>query len=326
MSPSKLGLDEEAMLSDIQENISPEYFSSCRSLDFNSFTEEEMIAFENTFNYREWWRRLWIVQECVLARKAVILCGSHSILLDTVHLIRLGRVLEDPAGPDILQGRILRAMSSATITGLLRYNRMAPYRVLWPENLFPGMYYTKRLDVLLGMFRNWNTTDPRDMIYALLGLTHIRWSQIVPDYTNSLATVYSNLTVSLMQGTGSWVPDYRPLGAHHPLVHLNLGNEQLYRASSASKLDLQALRLANQGILTLHGVFWGRIQVVSEPVSDNFWGSQLRAAVRNWQRIGITSNLYNTGETAIDAFWRTLLRDYIAETDVINGIKIKALK
>jgi hypothetical protein len=34
------------------------------------------------FANRAWWRRLWVLQEMVLAPEAVVVCGPHMILLD----------------------------------------------------------------------------------------------------------------------------------------------------------------------------------------------------------------------------------------------------
>lgn len=249
--------------------------------------------------------------------------------------IEIGKVLEHPAGPRVIQGRILRVISNAAITGLVRMFRTAQRKT--------------PLDVLMGMFKFWKATDPRDMVYALLGLAHLSKSQIVPNYEESLASVYRDLTISFIHETGnlnaiglcteankclwksgesipSWVPDYRMPGGYSHLVRFTKADKQLYNASGSSQMDCQQLKTAPGGVISLRGIFWDRIQRVSQPTPANYWGSELQATIRDWQDIAVTSKLYKQEDTAIDAFWRTLLRDYAADTDVIIGTRINAIE
>jgi hypothetical protein len=346
----RFGFDLNAMLLDILQGISLESFASCASLDLTSFTEEEMTAFKNTFERREWWTRLWVVQECVLATKAVMFCGRHSILLDNIHSIKFGKVLDDPAGSSWLQGRIKRILFKAAATGLLRAYRCAQKRVPWPENPIPDSADKKRLDVLLGTFSAWKCTDPRDIVYALLGLAYLAQTRIVPNYKQSLAALFTELTTVLIQETGtlnsfglctgvnknswlpsesvpSWVSDYRVPVGYSLLANLANADRQLYSASGAAPVNPQVLATASQGVLTLSGTFWDQIQYVSKVVSErDSLGPRLQAVIRDWQKIALTSNLYKTGETALDAFWRTLLRDFIGSNDVIDGTVVKEMR
>jgi len=46
--------------------------------------------------HRPWWKRLWVVQEVSLARSAVLLCGSQSVMFDKVEIVIDGLAREHP--------------------------------------------------------------------------------------------------------------------------------------------------------------------------------------------------------------------------------------
>lgn len=113
------------------------------------------LAFE-AFARRRYWNRLWIVQETALARGRVVLCGEDVIPFD-----------------------LMRRMSE-----LLSHDKESErfHDLVGPRSIRPGI----ELGDLLNYSRTRECQDPRDRVYAILGLVEEReWGRTLPDYTIS---------------------------------------------------------------------------------------------------------------------------------------------
>jgi ankyrin repeat protein len=117
---------------------------------------------------RPWFRRVWILQEVAKANRASVWCGTKSV---TAHTFTLAPPLigvkperHCQAVLDIMPGR-LREKS------------------WWKEN--------RDLYNLLLKFGESEANDPRDRVYALLGISSDAWNtaSLRPDYRKSLQTV-----------------------------------------------------------------------------------------------------------------------------------------
>src|SRR5437016_10532826 len=95
-----------------------------------------------------------------------------------------------------------------------------------------GHHRLKSIDLpfMLELTKPLESTDPRDKIYALLGVDEVKDIILVPDYTKSISQVYTefkyirteqDLSIVCEGGIGilrvepllelpSWVPDFRP--------------------------------------------------------------------------------------------------------------------
>ncbi|KAE9374405.1 hypothetical protein N431DRAFT_405034 [Stipitochalara longipes BDJ] len=167
---------------------------------------------------RAWWKRMWIVQETVAARRIVFLCGLE--ILDPQDLSRFLDVLSKCA--------VMYMPLLFDIEGIvLDYDTFSLTRaylqpITWNKiSLLQALYRT-------GMSLS---TDARDKVFAVLNLAY-DGAKIVPnpDYTMSAREVYKQLVVSLVKETGrldvlslanlpvyprkldisipSWVPDW----------------------------------------------------------------------------------------------------------------------
>ncbi|CAN9202248.1 unnamed protein product [Alternaria alternata] len=117
---------------------------------------------------RPWFRRVWILQEIANAKKASILCGTKSIRAHTFALAPLLMGIK----PDRHCQAVLDIMP-----GRLRENTW------WTEN--------RDLYNLLLKFSESQASDPRDKVYALLGISSDLQGtdSLLPDYTKSLQKV-----------------------------------------------------------------------------------------------------------------------------------------
>lgn len=135
---------------------------------------------------RPWFSRMWIVQEASNARKLTVLVGNCSIAWDRFCLIQMwvqARYHVLGLGPDFY----------ISILGL---ELVAFFRRLLTSSI-------EGLELLpcLQICRGFQATDPRDKIYAMMGLLStsartdaLKAGILIPDYKLSVRDVYINLT------------------------------------------------------------------------------------------------------------------------------------
>jgi hypothetical protein len=133
-----------------------------------------------------WWRRVWTIQEFILAPLLVLFCGSRSIsrrdLRKGIHAMMLCK-----PGDALLKDEAWRAA----------WNRR---RILqW----FQDESYTDKMSLLalMAYTGNCQATDPRDRVYSLLGLTSPLDREMVgqPSYKLDVATVYASFVKSFVE-------------------------------------------------------------------------------------------------------------------------------
>ncbi|KAF4948552.1 hypothetical protein FGADI_9547 [Fusarium gaditjirri] len=184
---------------------------------------------------RDYWHRIWIIQEVALAKEALVVVGTKTVALEVFdatftaiwYCMRSGLRRMHPEWYDFCKSLsiILYEIKSLYIRHHLRQIPAAqPVRlvdVLWETGAAPGRPH-------------YSATDPRDILFGLLGiLTEEQALGIRVDYTKSVAEVFTVLTRAMMssededhapfdldfcnpgQPTGylpTWVPDWCKIG------------------------------------------------------------------------------------------------------------------
>lgn len=158
---------------------------------------------------RDWFSRVWVLQEVYVSHDPIVICGSKKLLWSSI-----GDVLEHIVKNAGRQNPVIRK------TQLLYDIAMYwPYDH-GPDDRFPLIY-------LLQVARSFQASDPRDKIYALLGLASDCTEFPAPEYSLSVEKVYKDTAEILYsQGWGlgclmqaglhqqssrnmpSWVPDW----------------------------------------------------------------------------------------------------------------------
>lgn len=187
------------------------------------------------FLRRGWFGRAWVLQERFFARRTEGLCGEHLVEWDTIS--RCASVLLRTNAHVILQTMVLKLLDIQETTGTRlsdnRINNQSLFGVIHKDNAA-----SLHLEDLLYYSRFVDATDPKDHVYALLGI----WSeaqtqrgvlpaklkQMTPKYDKSLADVYIEATMLAIGESGhlniinlvqtgiapsipnlpSWVPNY----------------------------------------------------------------------------------------------------------------------
>ena len=250
-----------------------------KPIDFRNWLG--FLAFMN----RPWFKRAWIVQELILAKLPVIVCGSVVILWETVS--RTIDFLINTGWYNHLHTEWLKVhhpiilKTPGPYSRLLQSNTDVGMAALYLQGTRSGIKTHGKLAILrylLEAHRYTESTDPRDKIYAFLGLSRkdrppfsTHPSAITPDYTLPVQTLYTNVTKIMLQsygdlrllpnvedrsrtkiqGLSSWVPDYSVQLQPHPLS--TLGNCKWCAAGhhcwKPDSRELSAQLLNVQGVL-----------------------------------------------------------------------------
>jgi hypothetical protein len=180
---------------------------------------------------RQWFKRVWVVQELCRAKVVQISCGMQNIVWEDLYRALM---ILTPArdvfssGPHIWK-RVSEGNTAFVCAELhSRLNLGIDYAIPNMSNIV-SWSESSRLPLAALLLLTWNfkATDPRDKVYALLGLAE-DWNTshiIQPDYRLPVTDVFTKATQQLMGGlkpiddpaddvvdaTKLDVPDLKPL-------------------------------------------------------------------------------------------------------------------
>jgi hypothetical protein len=262
------------------------------------------LSFHNWLGFlgfisRSWFRRAWVVQELALARSATVVCGKRVVPwlkisktlnfikstrwyhhLDTGKMRYIRELIRDPGRyKDFLQRK---ASFDLTPVYLDRTRKAMQGK---------GSSLSTKLRMLLETHRLSNATDPRDKIFAFLGVADKEQqpftgahNYITPDYGNTVQKVfsdtsrsillsYSNLTLlSHVQDASStkipelpsWTPDYSVALWPYPLRFRGS-----HEWSAAGNLQWNPnIKLLEKGCLEAQGFLVDTVDAISLLPSD----------------------------------------------------------
>lgn len=280
---------------------------------------------------RTWWSRIWTVQEAILPRTAIVLCGPlsipwHKIAQARVHWFQhknscclaatsqLSRSLGNTAF------EILAHWSSATLA-------IQSYRMRRARGA------TLDLVEVLNAFDRRKAKDPRDKVYALLGLIEEQRRPVFPDYSVDVDQLSRSLTLGLFassreplsvfngvrrprSGTGlpSWIRDFGNRSGVDRLPY-ERNRDTVRRKYRASRFTAGRAQLCSDTVLSLVGVKVDRISQIGsictgtvklEPDHISQWAELLNLDSR-------LNEPYVAGGTLEEAFMRTMMGDFVME-------------
>ena len=228
---------------------------------------------------RSWFARLWIVQESVLAKKLVIHCGK-----DKMDWKDFDVSMETLFCAMNTIGRCPHELQDIHLAWNLVKNR-AEYQLRQSG----GFFFTESkafFSAVLKEMRDRQGKDDRDRVYAILALAEDDAPKITPDYTKTVAEVYTEFAIRYL-GCGtlfdaglcrrgpvppniasdldssylpSWVPDLRPMPTGWIPI---FGNT--FATSAADRGHLGWTRSKNRefpAVLTAHGLRFDSIELI----------------------------------------------------------------
>ncbi|KAF2259423.1 HET-domain-containing protein [Lojkania enalia] len=146
-----------------------------------------------------WFRRTWIVQEVILSKYAVVVCGQETInfqkLLATVRSLQYITVNHGQRFPIIeVQNETVRA----TTVGLYMIQKVRENLRSGPWLLGRSRKYTSTLVDMVHETRGFQCSEPKDRIYAIINVTTdespVRRG-LIPDYRLDVGEVYRRFVV-----------------------------------------------------------------------------------------------------------------------------------
>ncbi|ERF70936.1 hypothetical protein EPUS_06721 [Endocarpon pusillum Z07020] len=268
------------------------------------------------FLARPWFQRVWIIQEIVLSNSIQFQCGWKTISwleINTfaVNFVKhdLTQYLDDPADEN----------SKVGCTRITKIDRLKDYHTTHP-------FQSGLLNALVEG-RGAQATDPRDKVFAIMGMTAIK---INPDYSKSVSEIYLEAARKMVDNSynnvfsvlccvdhqqpstfcPSWVPNWSSIGQTTSLGIY--GDRQgIYEASrgtrSGSKTKLINDRLCLDGIIfdttsNISPLASACLRDLIDPTTRTaqFVLGGMQTTLKNCQPYPSDSGLFN-------AFWHTLV-------------------
>ena len=245
------------------------------------------IALSRIFS-RAYFRRSWIIQEVALARHAVVHCGPYVIdwdLLAAASSYQMGQLASDTEN------------AHDAVAAIMEFSRNDHGR---DNNFVDALFMSYRFDC----------TDPRDKVFALLGLA--KEVALQPDYSLSVEDVYLRTTQFLILALGnleilrcvahpkrlatlpSWVPDWQA----HVAVNRKLGKSRA-RGSDATRHPVRYFN--NNRTLLVDGWCIDSIATVADMLTRNDSSLGIR-----WNEF-LEETIHPDGTSYTETYWRTLL-------------------
>ncbi|RYP14422.1 hypothetical protein DL765_006365 [Monosporascus sp. GIB2] len=192
-----------------------------REVVLHGIEKDGVLVALGKFFQREWWNRVWVIQEAAVAQRAMFLCGDKP--LQWWHFLNAYLfwtvMLEDAVRTNQLNVTLqhLKYIIDGTSARV----------IMWQHGRMhgPQSEYLQHLEAIYGLQgmleESWNfdSTDPRDKIYAWLGLLRDGDVAVEPNYDATTTQVYVGLVKAILEQikslrivafTGSAVREAKP--------------------------------------------------------------------------------------------------------------------
>ncbi|KAI0451088.1 HET-domain-containing protein [Xylaria acuta] len=298
----------------------------CKDLGIQDVHLQDLLHYA-AFLERKWFTRMWVVQESFFSAATTVFCGEREIKWAMIR--ESSRVLAQTGMDTLLKAYVGYATQYSLDVDAIRLpdNRLSNQLIF--GSLQRGTAEVIGLGQLLYYSRFFEASNPRDKVYAVLGLWGFTRSNeagninIRPDYNKDVSDVYIEATIaairesgnldvlSLVEGTSdgrvielpSWVPDYSQGPQVYPLVQPSRPTP----LSVGLHVNFEVPRDSGMRALPVRGF---QIDVV-EDVAPTY------GTIMNEFGLGSLLNLlltypqirYPTGISPCTAFWRTLIKD-----------------
>ena len=221
-----------------QSDVAMDFIRSIRgdSYSYDSDADRGLtLAIAELFE-REWWTRVWVIQEALLSRKVIFMCGDREV--DLVYFIQLVQgegfkkaflIKDRPEEPQILAKQSSKDMTPKEeckdpkqLSGQFFIEILTSWYTYKQKAETSGL---NLMDLTL-LTHGFKASVQRDKIFALLGLaTPEARSWIIPDYSDAMPDrlLFTRITAYFLQFSSqplrlallcpatdcpSWIPDW----------------------------------------------------------------------------------------------------------------------
>lgn len=272
---------------------------------------------------REWFQRVWIIQEVVAGSKVSLICDRYKLPWETFAFVMTE--IEQRGLHDLVK------QENTVPPGLVNSVLIQELRDIRHQNK------ALSLQILLIITLEFKASDWRDKVFALIGLASGQGhEEVTADYTKPLEDVYistakyllnHNADLLIMSAAGigrprsslklpSWVPDWSLDFKASNLSYVSLKSG--YSATKGSSPHF--INMPEPRILVLRGLMidmvnhcasahplplQGREEHNSELITKSC--KEALHGLLEGQRLAFTLSPYPTGESCQDVYWRTLI-------------------
>ncbi|RYN74344.1 hypothetical protein AA0120_g12431 [Alternaria tenuissima] len=303
---------------------------------------------------RPWFKRAWVIQEIALGKTALVVCGSKvfpwELLAKTLSFVKITRwyhhlrseklrhVKELRKQPGIYR-QVLKSKLEVGISPLNLNSTRLTASLLAETN---GQVVShSSLRNLLDKHRFAESSDPRDKVYAFLGLANKSLSPfrtqpnaLIPDYNLSVQEVYTETATVLMSSyknlswlshvedasqrqisnLPSWVPDLSVSLQPYPLRYRG----PAHWAAAGSRHWRPAVTNMRKGLLRVQGIQLDHIDQTSLLIDESEDPSAGWASIVNLA-LSLDSPYPDPGANGktpsrVEVLWRTLTTDIYNHT------------
>ncbi|KAK8036428.1 hypothetical protein PG991_001565 [Apiospora marii] len=266
---------------------------------------------------RSWWERVWVVQEVVVANKVTVFYGTIAVpwnlfcnAAEQLHRSQQNCHL-DSMYPYLTEGQPLSDFARLV-------SDIESTRMVWRSRT-PLVALQ-----LLRKFRSRKASDPKDKVFALLGLVQY-WGRSQPlaaDYSHSIESTFLGTMMMLISSTESlsviagstgracleaskvpsWVIDWSSYEEENE--YRRLRSLLLYSAGAGIQ---GSVRLHGGGLLESPAYWIGKVELLGAEFSVQASTKDRRAVVSSWGTLMVhAEDPYPTGESLKEVFWRTI--------------------
>ncbi|KAL3422921.1 heterokaryon incompatibility protein [Phlyctema vagabunda] len=269
---------------------------------------------------RRWWKRVWVIQEVAIPAVPVLLCGKKVISFTKVSSVIRALLHNEPGS---LPGEVeinVNLVSNALPHFFMRnYMQVANSSPRSEADKAPGA----KVQYILKCTATVCASDPRDMIYGILGFFGDPDSDPEnilprPDYSRSVVELYADVTRAIIMNTRSlaimsgcystietnpglpsWAKSYDQTTPQYFDYNTFNAAHNTRVAYGDCTVDL-AIRIQGVGIDTL-------TQVIDLPFDDFTYGDlEIVTIWRQWVEVALSLESYPTGEDLQKVLLETL--------------------
>ncbi|OCK79122.1 HET-domain-containing protein [Lepidopterella palustris CBS 459.81] len=288
---------------------------------------------------RPWFERVWVLQEVAMSKDALVMCGP-----ETIPWIRLDRA-----------HRLISFLRRRKLDHKMGYALKEVENRLWLIcNVWFDLHHFQKkrsLWYLVGNLSRLKASNPRDLVYALLGLAaDAEQLQITIDYSKTVNDVFIEVATLLLRSHGlkllshclltleerhrpsrpSWIPDWS--SSEEVGLTLRVLQNVVQKGQKESELTESENTVAtcwslSKDVLILTGHVYDSIQCAGEPLPKNLDKlkdiNEKAEIVSNWlkdfralynQKVAPKTPYLNPRHLTA-AFWCTPIADCIFGTD-----------
>lgn len=315
---------------------------SAENTNRNPFVEPVQAL--NALMRRSWWYRIWTVQEAVLPKHGVIMCGSLKMPWDTMMKAAMNWRRHVNTCCSVLKERLYEVLNYP-VHGEPAYLTLSTFHrtVIGLNDLNPLTQGSQGWDFMstIPLFSHRSASDPRDKVYGLLGVLGSQHRPILADYgitmedlnrklsrqlllSGNLEVLHNNRRTLKHATIPSWVNNFGQT------VDLITQRIQDFRRQNGVEYNASGTRPASVGICTKMTISCAAVRVGKVTTTSSlFTASQTLSDIPSYFRqcaalidfSNRKNSAYHWGGSVRDAFLRTAFGDRCRTFNSVNKPK-----